>query len=65
MDLAKREYVELRSVNRVFDLRSVAATYVNAYPRINWLPNPVLRVEADTDRRVFLSVDSIVNSTGK
>jgi hypothetical protein len=64
VDLARREYVELRSVNKVFDLKGIAASYVDAYPRINWLLNPVLWVEADTNRRVFLFVDSIVNSTG-
>lgn len=65
VDLAAREYVELRSVNRTFDLRGIRPTIVDAYPRIDYLLNPVLWVEADTDRRVFLFVDSIVNSTGK
>ncbi len=65
VDLAKREYVELRSVNRVFDLRGIQPTIVDPYPRIDYLLNPVLWIEAGSNRRVFLYVDSIVNSTGK
>jgi hypothetical protein len=65
VDLAAREYVELRSVNRVWNLKGIQPTLVDAYPRITHLLNPVLWIEADTDRRVFLFVDSIVNSTGK
>ena len=65
VDLAKWEYVELCSVNRVFDLRGVKMTLVDPYPRINFLHNPFLWVESDTNRRVFLYVDSIVISTGK
>ena len=65
VDLAKREYVELCSVNKVFNLRGCQPTVVDAYPRINYLLNPVFWIEADTDRRVFLFVDSVVISTGK
>ncbi|MBD3306197.1 hypothetical protein GF339_07395 [candidate division KSB3 bacterium] len=65
IDLAKREYVELASVNKVFDLRGCAPTTVEAYPRINYLLNPIFWIEADTQRRVFLFVDSVVISTGK
>ena len=65
VDLAKREYVELCSVNKVFDLRGCQPTIVDAYPRINYLLNPVFWIEADTDRRVFLFIDSVVISTGK
>jgi hypothetical protein len=65
VDLAKREYVELRSVNRIFDLRGIQPTIVDPYPRIDFLLNPVLWVEADNNRRVFLYVDSILNSTGR
>ncbi len=64
VDLEKRCYVELRCANRVFDIQTVRPTLVDRYPRINQLLNPVLWVESDTDRRVFLFVDSIVNSTG-
>ena len=65
VDLDKREYVQLQSVDRIFDLRGMSPTQVDAFPRINQLLNPVVWVEADTSRRVFLYVDSIVNSTGK
>ena len=65
VDLAQREYVELGSVNQVYDLRGCKATAVEAYPRINYLLNPVFWIEADTNRRVFLYVDSVVISTGK
>ncbi len=65
VDLAKREYVELRSVNKTFDLRGIQPTIVDPYPRIDYLLNPTLWIETDTNRRVFLYVDSIVNSTGK
>jgi hypothetical protein len=63
VDLDKGEYVELCSVNKRFDLRGVKATVVGRYPRIDWLLNPVVFIETDTNRRVFLYVDSIVNST--
>jgi hypothetical protein len=62
VDMRKREYVELCSVNRKWDLRGIAATTVPRYPRIDYLINPVLFIETDTNRRVFLYVDSIVNS---
>jgi hypothetical protein len=65
VDLAKREYAELQSVNKRYDLRGCRPTLVDAYPRINQLINPILWVEADTDRRVFLFVDSILISTGR
>jgi hypothetical protein len=65
VDLAKKEYVELKSVNKTFDLRGIKPTMVDPYPRIDYLINPTLWVEADTNHRVFLYVDSIVNSTGK
>jgi hypothetical protein len=65
VDLKKREYVELQSVNRIFDLRGIGPGQVDAFPRINQLLNPVVWIEADTSRRVFLYVDSIVNSMGE
>ncbi|MDX9985141.1 DUF6772 family protein, partial [Sphaerochaeta sp.] len=64
VDLDKSEYVELCSVNKRFDLRGIAATTVGRYPRIDWLLNPVVFIEGNDNRRVFLYVDSIVNSTG-
>lgn len=65
MDLASREYVELRSLDTRFDLRGHQPTLTDTYPRLNHLLNPLLWIEADTDRRVFLFVDSIMISTGE
>lgn len=65
MDLEKREYVELRCTDKVFDLCGTQPTLVAPYPRIDQLLNPLLWVEADTNRRVFLFVDSVVISYGK
>jgi hypothetical protein len=62
-DTKKREYVELQSGDHVFDLRGIRPTYVPAYAGIQGLLNPSLWVEADTNRRVFLFVDSIVISS--
>ena len=63
VDLDKGEYVELQCQRR-FDLRGIKATRAGRFPRIDWLLNPVVFIESDTSRRVFLYVDSIVNSTG-
>ena len=62
VDMKKKEYIELCSVDRKWDLRGIPGTTVPRYPRIDCLINPVLFIESDTDRRVFLYVDSIVNS---
>lgn len=62
IDLAKQEYVSLESVDRKWDLRGIKGTVVQRYPRIDWILNPVVFIETDTNRRVFLYVDSIVNS---
>ena len=62
VDLKKKEYVSLESVDRKWDLRGIKATSVGRYPRIDWILNPVLFIESDTGRRVFMYVDSIVNS---
>ena len=64
IDVEAREYIELQSVNRVFDLRGIQPFLVDAYPRVNYLLNPAVWVEADTDRRAFFYVDSITISTG-
>jgi len=61
-DTAKKEYVEMQSRDRVFDLRGFKATDVPPYARIEGLLNPVIWVETDADRRVFLYVDSVVIS---
>lgn len=62
IDTKKKEYVELQSMNKTFDLRGCAPTHVAPYARIEGLLNPVLWVETDANRRVFLFVDSIVIS---
>ena len=62
VDMRKKEYVELCSMNRRWDLRGIAATTNPRFPRIDNLLNPVVFIESDTNRRVFLSVDSMVNS---
>ncbi|HML20288.1 MAG TPA: hypothetical protein PKD09_01490 [Aggregatilinea sp.] len=64
VDLEKRAYVEMQSGNRVFDLRGLSPTLVPGYANIEGLLNPMLWVETDTDRRVFLYVDSVVISMG-
>ena len=48
--------------DKVFDMRGIPITYVDAYGRIDGLINPVFWVESDADRRVFLYVDSVVVS---
>lgn len=65
IDLASREYLELRSVDRTFDLRGHRPTLTDTYPRLPQLLNPLLWIESDTDRRVFLFVDSVMISTGE
>jgi hypothetical protein len=61
-NLARREYVEMQSGSRTFDLRRLAPTLAPAYANIPELLNPSLWIEADTDRRVFLYVDSALIS---
>jgi hypothetical protein len=62
IDTAKREYVEMQCVDRVFDLRGRSPTLAAPYAGIHGLLNPVFWIEADTNRRVFLFVDSVVVS---
>lgn len=64
VDASRREYVELQCNDRTFDLRGIQPTLVDAYPRIPGLLNLALWVEADTNRRCFLFIDSAVISTG-
>ncbi|HLT93283.1 MAG TPA: DUF6772 family protein [Membranihabitans sp.] len=61
-DCSKREYVEMQSRDRVFDLRGNRPTDVPPYARIEGLLNPLIWVETDANRRVFLYVDSVVIS---
>ncbi len=63
VDVRKREYVELQSMDRVFDLRGISPTLTPGYTSIDNLINPVFFVETDTDRSVHLFLDSVVYST--
>jgi hypothetical protein len=63
VDTQRRQYVELQCNERTYDLHGIPPTLADAYPRIWSLLNLALWVEADTDRRCFLFVDSIVIST--
>lgn len=62
VDTKKREYVELQSGNKIFDLRGISPTLTDSYARINGLFNPGVWVENDMGRRVFFYVDSILIS---
>jgi hypothetical protein len=64
VDSSQRAYVELQCNERTYDLRSIQPTLAPAYPRIWSLLNLALWVEADTNRRCFLFVDSAVISAG-
>ena len=63
VDTNKKEYVELQSRDKTYDLRGIKPTNVSPYARIEGLLNPLIWVETDCDRRVFLYVDSVVIST--
>jgi hypothetical protein len=62
IDTAKREYVEMQSGNSIFDLSGTKIEVCAPYMRVRGLVNPLVWIEADTDRRVFLYLDSIVIS---
>ena len=62
VDLEDRRYVELQSGRKVFDLSSHAFSLADPYYRIRDLVNPVIWIETDADRRVYLFVDSVVIS---
>jgi len=64
IDTAKREYVELQSGRDIFDLRGIRPTLVDPYANITGLLNPLVWLETDTDRRVFLFLDSLLISAG-
>jgi hypothetical protein len=63
VDVAKREYVELQSMDTTFDLRGLQPTLSDRYTSIDNLINPIFYVETDTNRSVHLYLDSIVYST--
>lgn len=63
VDVQRREYVELQSMDQVFDLRGIQPTLVPGYKSIKDLINPVFFIETDTNRSVHLFLDSVVYST--
>jgi hypothetical protein len=63
VDVQSRQYVELQSMDQIFDLRGMAPTLAPKYRAIDNLINPIFYVETDTDRSVNLFLDSIVYST--
>jgi hypothetical protein len=63
VDVRKREYIELQSMDRVFDLRGIQPTLADRYRSIDNLINPIFFVETDTARSVNLFLDSVVYST--
>ncbi len=65
VDLETRQYVEFQSMDRTFDLRGTATTPAPTYDGITGLINPVFFIETDTDRSVFMYLDSVVYSTGR
>jgi hypothetical protein len=62
IDTKTREYVDFQSLEQTFDLRGIEATKVAPYKGIKGLLNPLMWIEADTDRRVFLYADSVTIS---
>jgi hypothetical protein len=62
VDTTTREYVELQAGSRVLNLRGLKPTYVEPYKGITGLINPVIWIEADQNRRVFMFVDSVLIS---
>ncbi len=63
IDVQKREYIELQSMDKVFDLRGIQPTLAQRYRSIDNLINPIFYVETDTDRSVHLFLDSVLYST--
>lgn len=63
VDLKMREYVELQCNNRTFDMRGLHPQLRGAMPNLGCLLNLGFWVEADTDVRCFLMVDSVLLST--
>jgi len=62
IDTEKREYMEMQCQDRVFDLKRHPIYAVPGYERIDGLMNPLVWIETDANRRVFLYIDSIVIS---
>lgn len=62
VDTQKREYVEFQCADRIWDMRGIGCDAIDGYKRIDYLINPLFWVETDTNRKVFLYVDSVVVS---
>ena len=62
IDTDKREYVEMQCQDKTFDLGRHPIYTIPGYERIDNLMNPLVWVETDANRRVFLYVDSVVVS---
>jgi hypothetical protein len=52
----------MQSCETTYDLRGTPVALCAPYARIRGLVNPLIWLEADTDRRVFMYVDSVVIS---
>jgi hypothetical protein len=63
VDVARREYIELQSMDKVFDLRGIQPTLAQRYRSIDNLINPIFYVETDTNRSVHMFLDSVLYST--
>lgn len=62
LDTQLREYVEFQCQDRIWDMRGIKCDAIDGYNRIDNLINPLFWVETDTNRRVFLYIDSVVVS---
>lgn len=62
LDMESLQYVEFQAQDRVFSLAGIPISPLPGYARIEGLLNPLIWIETDTDRRVFLYVDSVVIS---
>ena len=62
IDTEKREYIEMQCQDKTFDLGRHPIYSVPGYDRIDGLMNPLVWVETDANRRVFLFLDSVVIS---
>ena len=61
-DIEHRQYVEMQAQDQVFNMRGLSIYSIPSYARIEGLLNPLIWIENDTERRVFLYVDSILIS---
>jgi hypothetical protein len=62
IDTEQREYVEMQCQDKTFDLERHPIFLSPPYDRIDGLMNPLVWIETDTNRRVFLFIDSVVVS---